>query len=77
MLRHLSLVEHRPLAPGDEITISHPQPCVLAFDGEREIGLRPGATARLRLNANGPRVIDARKAIQLAAQKGVFIRGMP
>ena len=52
------------------VTVSHQQPCVLALDGEREIELRQDMTIRLKLNPNGPRVIDARKAIEIAARAG-------
>lgn len=73
LIRAVKVSAHRVLAPGDEITISHDQPRVLAFDGEREIELRAGSTLLLRLNANGPRVIDARKAVEVAARAGVFV----
>ena len=74
LLQEVSLAESRPLGPGETVTVKHQQPCVLALDGEREIELRQGATARLQFNLNGPRVIDARKAIDIAARAGVFIR---
>lgn len=73
LIRAVSLAEYRLLAPGDEVVIGQRQPCVLALDGEREIELQPGAAIRLRLNDNGPRVIDAHKAVELAARGGVFI----
>jgi hypothetical protein len=66
------VAEHRLLAPGDEVVVRHERPCVLALDGEREIELRAGAAARLRLNPRGPRVIDPRQAIAVAARAGVF-----
>ena len=74
LLCEVSLAEYRPLAPGEMVTLKHQQACVLALDGEREIELRQDATVRLQLNPNGPRVVDARKAIDLAARAGVFIR---
>ena len=73
LVRHVDLAECRPLKPGDEVAVCQPQPCVLALDGEREKELRPGATASLRFNANGPRVVDPRQAIELAARAGVFV----
>lgn len=73
LVRQVSLAETRPLAPGDEVVICHPAPGVLALDGEREIELRGGATVRVRLNARGPRVVDVRRAIELAARAGVFV----
>lgn len=74
LLQEVSLAESRPMGPGETVTVRHQQPCVLALDGEREIELRQGATARLQFNPKGPRVIDARKAIDIAARAGVFIR---
>jgi hypothetical protein len=74
MIQAVGCAEHRLLPPGAEVIIRHEQPCVLALDGEREIALRPGASIRLRLNPHGPRVVDARKAIELAARAGFFLR---
>ena len=74
LLSEVNLVESHPLAPGETVTLKHQQPCVLALDGEREIELRQGTTVQLKLNPNGPRVVDARKAIDIAARNGVFSR---
>jgi hypothetical protein len=67
-----SVAERRLLGPGDEVVVRQEQACVLALDGEREIQLRAGAAVRLRLNPDGPRVVDSRRAIELAARAGVF-----
>lgn len=72
LMRPLRIGEHRPLAPGDEVRICHSEPCVLALDGERELALAPGASLRLRLSSAGPYLVDARKAIALAARAGFF-----
>ncbi len=72
LLQTVYVTEHRLLAPGDEVLICHEHPCVLAVDGEREIELRAGTETRLRLNPMGPRVVDPRTAIALAARMGVF-----
>ena len=73
LVRAVSVAQARLLEPGDEIVISHRGPSVLALDGEREIELPAGATARLRLNAEGPRVVDVRRAVEVAAAAGVFV----
>lgn len=73
LIRPVNVVEHRLLSPDDEVEISHAEACVLAVDGEREIQLSPGSSLTMRLNANGPKVIDAHKAIKLAARAGVFV----
>ncbi|HEY3080834.1 MAG TPA: NAD(+)/NADH kinase [Chloroflexota bacterium] len=72
LVRTARVAERRLLAPGDEVVVRREEGCVLALDGEREIQLRPGAVVRLRLNPDGPRVVDARKAIESAARAGVF-----
>lgn len=72
LMQTVRVEAHRIIAPGDLVRVSHGQPCVLAFDGERELELRAGASAFLRLSAAGPRVIDPRRAIALAARAGVF-----
>jgi hypothetical protein len=77
LLQTVHVVEHRLLAPGDEVEVRHERSCVLALDGEREVELRTGASARLRLNARGPRVVDPRKAIESAARAGVFLEPPP
>lgn len=74
LIKTIHVAEHRLLAPGDKVTVSHSEPCVLALDGEREIELQPGSSLHLRLNAHGPRVIDAHKAVELGAAAGVFLR---
>lgn len=47
----------------------------LAFDGEREIVLEPGASARVRLVAEGPRVLDGRGLLWAAAEGGALAGG--
>ena len=74
LLSEVNVAESHPLAPGETVVVRRQHPCVLALDGEREIELRQGATVQLKLNPNGPRVIDAREAIDSAARAGVFTR---
>ncbi len=73
LLEPIYVTEHQLLAPGDEITTRNDEACVLAVDGERELSLPPGATLRLRINLNGPKVIDARKAIEITSRAGFFV----
>ncbi len=63
---------YRILAPGEAVLIRCERPAVLAFDGERELELGVGEAAWLRLNPRGPRVIDPRQAIAIAASTGAF-----
>ena len=73
LIRPVCIAEHRLLMPGEEVVLSHPEPCVLALDGEREVQMNTGAAAHLRLNPDGPCVVDARKAVAVAAQAGRFL----
>jgi hypothetical protein len=75
LVRPVELAERRVLGSGDEIVIRPAEPAVLALDGEREIELPAGATVRVRLNAEGPRVVDVRRAIEVAARAGLFVGG--
>ena len=74
LIRRVSLAEYRLLSPSDEVILSRREPCVLALDGEREIELKADAAVRVRFNLNGPNVINARRAIEVAAKAGVFVQ---
>jgi hypothetical protein len=72
LIQTVEVADHRSLRPGEAVLLRAERACVLALDGEREIELRAGATVWLRLNADGPRVIDPRRAIALGVAAGVF-----
>ncbi len=74
LIQSVGLAECRPLQPGDVVTVNDKRPCVLALDGEREIELRPGSTAHVRLSPNGPWVVDAHEAMEVSARAGIFVR---
>jgi len=44
-------------------------PCVLALDGEREVEVRRGQHAAIRLAAEGPVVVDVRRTMSSAMQR--------
>ncbi|WP_322488236.1 ATP-NAD kinase family protein [Chloroflexus sp.] len=75
LMQTVHVATHRVLAPGDVVRVRCDRPAVLAFDGERELELRAGDWAVLRLNPAGPRVIDPRRAIAVAAGAGFFTAG--
>jgi hypothetical protein len=60
---------HR-IAPG--VTVLFEGPGVIALDGDREIRLDTGETARLTVDRSGPRVIDVEAALTAAAGRGLF-----
>lgn len=52
-------------------------PCILSFDGERDIVLEAGASATLRIRRDGPRVIATSTVLRWAAQQELFVRPGP
>ncbi len=48
-------------------------PGLLAFDGDREIELAAGQTARLRVVRSGPFVIDPERTLRAGAAAGLFL----
>jgi len=62
-----------PLAAGQRVTIQH-APAVLALDGEREVLLRSEGSIEVRLNANGPRVVQVEAALDIARKQGLFLQ---
>ncbi len=74
LIRRVSIAEYRLLSPSEEVILVRREPCVLALDGEREIELKADAAVRVRFNLNGPNVINARRAIEVAAKAGIFVQ---
>lgn len=75
LMQMVHVAAHRVLAPGDVVQVCRDRPAVLALDGERELELSAGDCVLLRLNPHGPRVIDPRRAIAMAAEGGFFTAG--
>lgn len=75
----------RLVGPGERVDLAQESPSVgpgsagmdagltLAFDGEREIVLEPGAHASVRLATDGPQVLDAHGVLWVAAQDGALV----
>jgi predicted polyphosphate/ATP-dependent NAD kinase len=78
-----------PIAPGAVVPvgigeiiemepgINHPvdpvRPATLALDGEREITLNRGDEAMVRLDLEGPWIVDVERTLQLAVADGAFV----
>lgn len=60
------------LALGASVTATGPG--ILAFDGDRRRVVVEGATVRLRVDRDGPFVVDVPRALGEAARRAVFIR---
>jgi len=59
------------IAPGEEIDIIV-TPCVVALDGEREIEIKKGQKAAIRLSRKGPLVVDVIRTMAVAMEKKIF-----
>ncbi|MCZ6709388.1 MAG: NAD(+)/NADH kinase [Gammaproteobacteria bacterium] len=70
--REVQVRSHRLVNFVEEITVQGPG--VLAFDGERERVLKRGQRAMFSLSRSGPWVVDVKKTLHLAAEKGCFTR---
>jgi hypothetical protein len=66
----VNVTDYRTVELGENVQFAGPG--VLALDGERERGLKPGQIATLRVLRDGPWVIDVEKALNLAAQCRLF-----
>jgi predicted polyphosphate/ATP-dependent NAD kinase len=65
-------VEHaRLMSPGDEAALIC-SPCVVALDGEREVEIKGGQWATIRLAAEGPVVVDVDRTMTLAMREKIF-----
>ncbi len=60
----------RRLALGERVEVEGPG--VLAVDGEREHTLHRGQLVRMRVERNGPKVVDVGRVMTLAACRGLF-----
>lgn len=59
------------MAPGEEVDIVF-NPCVVALDGEREVEIKRGQKATIRLSTDGPLVVDVDRTLACAMQKKIF-----
>lgn len=64
----VSVENVRLMKPGEEVALVC-SPCVVALDGEREVEIKKGQRATIRLAAEGPVVVDVNRTMTLAMQK--------
>ena len=62
----------REMEPGDIFPVTT-SPCIIAVDGEREVEVRRGMQAGVRLSLDGPLVVDVRETMEQARRAGVFV----
>jgi hypothetical protein len=71
LFRSVHVLDARRIELGQVVRVRGPG--VLAFDGDRERGLAPEQQALLRVERDGPRVVDVARALTLAARAGRFV----
>lgn len=71
VVREVGIAEWKLLEPGDEVTVK-PKPSVIALDGERELTVKDTDQIKIRLQSDGPSVVDIKKTVRAAAAKGFF-----
>ncbi|MBN1614354.1 MAG: NAD(+)/NADH kinase [Deltaproteobacteria bacterium] len=71
LFQEVGIAEYRILAPGDEVEVDV-KPSVIALDGEREVTVLQTDNVRIRLQADGPPVVDVEKVLTKAALSGFF-----
>ena len=62
---------HRMLSLGEEAALE-PAACTIAVDGERQIEVFPDQQVTVRLTDHGPRVVDVRRCVHEASQRGLL-----
>ncbi|MDP2920446.1 MAG: NAD(+)/NADH kinase [Dehalococcoidia bacterium] len=72
VIREVPVAEYRRVKLGEEIPVSQ-RPSLLALDGEREFKVSAEDNVTMRVERDGPRVVDVTKAVREAAAKGFFI----
>ncbi len=71
MIQEVGIREVRRLPFGEETAVSV-RPSLLALDGERELTVAADDEVTVRVERDGPRVVDIKKAIRQAASRGFF-----
>jgi predicted polyphosphate/ATP-dependent NAD kinase len=71
MIRQVFIKEQRIMEVGQEEEIRF-VPSILALDGEREVEVRHGQRAAIRLEREGPIVVDVRSTMASAMKRKIF-----
>jgi hypothetical protein len=72
VIREVPVAEYRRVKFGEEIPVIQ-RPSLLALDGEREFKVNAGDHITMRVERDGPRVVDVVKAVREAAAKRFFV----
>ena len=75
MIREVLVSAQSVMQIGEEFKIRL-TPSVLALDGEREVEIRQGQQAAIRLGEAGPTVVDVTQTMKAAMQRNIFTSDM-
>jgi len=67
----VSIENMQLMAAGEEVDITF-TPCVVALDGEREVEIKKGQKAAIRLSVHGPLVVDVDRTMAFAMQNKIL-----
>jgi hypothetical protein len=73
LMATVGIERHCELDIGDAVTVNGGG-VILALDGERELALREGESAEIRLRADGPWIVDVFRALEEASAQQVSVR---
>jgi len=73
MLTSLPVKSHRHFEQTEHCEIKF-TPCVIALDGEREVFVAAGKKYYVRINSQGPLVVDTDRTLKLATQRQFLVR---
>jgi hypothetical protein len=71
----VGIKEVMEMRPGIRYLVAQDRPAVLALDGEREIALHEGDEAEVRLELEGPWIVDVSRTLLQAVADGMFWTG--
>lgn len=73
-IERVFIANERIMNVGDEVEI-HGEPSVLALDGEREVEVTRGGIATIRLEKDGPLVVDVQRTMCSAMRRKILAPG--
>jgi predicted polyphosphate/ATP-dependent NAD kinase len=71
IISEVGIEEWKILTPGEEVEVIH-KPSIIALDGEREITIKGSDQVKVRLQNDGPPVVNIEKTIREAVSRGFF-----
>lgn len=68
LIRPIPIKSHHTIKPGELIKVVE-SPCTIALDGEREVEVRESSRYYIKLQMDGPLVVDIHRALRSAVKK--------